>query len=301
MRHTLILTFILSTVAGMLLLSREATKKQAEDRSNSHQNPVTVETPSAPMMQQNSSPASSPLALVSNELSIRELLKKGKIEAAIARLEEILRKNPADEIALRALAALYMGDGRHRDKVASLLRKALESNPENREVLEKYLSLQHDDKRPGSPLEALRRLMEDNPDSPNIAGAYARSLGAKGQYAEAIALLERALENPRADDLAFESLSEYYRKIGQPERAAETFERAVRRQEELLSDLKSRNLPTADLERSILSHQSILARELLQGRQYERVEALIHAIASRDPNYDSLTWLREQLERGRRS
>jgi len=303
MKYAFISSIFLSTIILVVIIAVSARQERIVSESEARPVPAVVETTSAHLPQQTKIKESRPAAIVLDVRapSIQELLKKGETQAAILHLEEILKLNPSDKDALLTLAGLYLRDKGLRDKAEGILRRVLESNPENREALEKYLDLHNDPKRPGNPLESLRRLAEENPDSPNIAGAYARSLGDKGQYAEGIALLERAIENPRADALAFSSLSEYYRQIGLPGKAAESFERALQKQEQLFADLKSRNLPTTDLEQSILRSEAMLAGEFLQSRQFDRAEALIRTIAAKDPNSRFLKGLRDQLERGRSS
>lgn len=298
MKYALLLSVLVIALALVVALPAGSREEQSEPKEGSQAPVVLKEPASAPLSQP-------PVRKVGNSTvetkgpSIRDLLRKGQTEVAIARLEEHLKKNPTDPSSLLTLAALYAKERNHRDKAEELLRRVLESNPENREALEKFLGLQYDSRQLGNPLESLHRLVEENPDSPNIAGAYARSLAAKGQYAEAIALFERALENPRADAFALESLAEYYQKVGQSGKAAEAFERAVKKQEEFLADLRGRNLPTADVEQSILRSQAVLARELLRSREFERAEALIRAIAAKDPNHPLLPSLRTQLQRER--
>lgn len=128
-----------------------------------------------------------------------------------------------------SLATAYANNPRDRDKAERLFKNAIETDPENRESLENFLNLQNDPERPGAPLISLEQLVKDNPDSPNIAGALARSLGNKGQYVEAIEVLERAIDNPKADRFTFRTLSDYYRRTGQSQKSAEILEKARER------------------------------------------------------------------------
>lgn len=231
--------------------------------------------------------------------SIRDLLAKGDTKAAVTVLENLLQTDPNNAFALDQLGRLYAKDPAQKDRASQLLKKALESNPENRGALEEFLSLQRDPQKAGGPLQALQQLMEENPDSPNIAGAYARTLMHKGQYAEAAAVLERGIDSPYADPKALETLSELYSKMGEPGRTAQVFERTIQKQEDLISDLKSKNQPTADAERALSRSQRMLVEEFIRSRQLDRAEGVIKAIEARNPNHPVLNTLREDLQRAR--
>jgi len=239
-------------------------------------------------------------AEVKPSADVQALLSKGDTAGAIKLLEAKLTENPSDQFSLETLGKLYAKDPRQRDKAEVLLKKALEGNPENRETLEEYLGTQRNSSKPGGPLSSLQQLMEENPTSPNIAGAYARTLAHKGQTQEAIAVMERAIENPEADAFAFHTLSEMYRKSGEPNKAADAFERALQRQQERLSDLRSKNQPVDNVEKAITRTQALLAGELIRSRQIDRAEAAIRTLEQKDPNHSALQGLRQDLERAKK-
>ncbi len=226
--------------------------------------------------------------------TIQELIVKGKTAEAVVRLKAVLTEKPNDELALMALANLYLKDPKSKDRAESLLKKALESNPENRDALEKLLSLKTG---PGNAIESLQGLAKENPDSPNIAGAYARSLAHKGRYEDAMGILERAIENPESDAMALQSLSEFAKQLGDPSRATEALERAIARQEEALAQKQG---GSGEREKALLRTRAFLAEQLIEGNQFDRAEAVIASIAARDPGHQSLTSLRGRVEKGRR-
>lgn len=232
---------------------------------------------------------------------INELLKQGKTELAIERFKEILANDPSNEMALMALANLYFKNPETRGEAEGLYKKALDTNSENREALEKYLDLQAKPGQLGGPLQRLESLVKENPESPNISGAYARTLANKGQFAEAQATMERAIQSPDVNATAIATLVDLAAKNGDYAGAARAIEQSAGKQEANIADRIRKNLPTADQERALAMTQAHLVTQYINLSQIDKAEATIAAIASKNPNHPALKSLRADLDRKKRT
>ncbi|NER84697.1 MAG: tetratricopeptide repeat protein, partial [Leptolyngbya sp. SIO1D8] len=93
------------------------------------------------------------------------LLNQGRIEAAIASFDQILRQNPNNLEALQGLAIAYRRAGRSADALATYQR-ILELDPDNQLALSTlgYLGEFRSEWQPIG-IQALTRLLQLNPDS----------------------------------------------------------------------------------------------------------------------------------------
>lgn len=215
--------------------------------------------------------------------AIRDLMKAGRPEAALASLKEILEAEPRNEEALLQLGLIHSGDPKAQDLAAKELGKVLDVNPENDRAVGRLLEMDLDGATPNA-YATLASAYERSPDSANIAAGLGSLMLDRGQRDQAIALLEKGARDPRFAESSFNSLTRAYSEAGDNQRAVQAYERMIQFQTEAMTRSRDANQDYRGWESRIISSQLGLAQYLADTGQGKRAEGMAKEILSRYPD-----------------
>lgn len=117
----------------------------------------------------------------------------GKLAIAERRLRAHLHDHPTDVAAIRMLAEVGARLGRFED-AEKLLARCLQLAPSFHAARHNYAIVLHRQSKAAETLEQLDTLLEAEPDNPSFVFLRAAALARVGEYAEAIAIYQRALQ-----------------------------------------------------------------------------------------------------------
>ena len=154
-------------------------------------------------------------------------LAEGKPDEARGRYEAVLKANPRSVGALVALSGLRAQANAPADEVTGLLRRAIESGPDNaatRVLLVEFWLTRHN---PKLGLEAAQAGLAALPDDPALLDALARAQMANGQTSQALGTLGRlALLQPGSAAVHLR-MADAYQRAGNPSSAEQSLRQAL--------------------------------------------------------------------------
>ncbi|MXO71111.1 tetratricopeptide repeat-containing sulfotransferase family protein [Alteraurantiacibacter buctensis] len=154
-------------------------------------------------------------ALVRGELAVAEPILRGRLKRA-----------PTDVAAIRMLAELASRLGRFGD-AEKLLRRALELAPSFRVARHNLALVLHRQGRSVEALDEIAALEADGEDTAALANLKAAALGRIGDYGDALALYEEALDRRPAQPKTWMSYAHALKTVGRQADAVAAYRRAI--------------------------------------------------------------------------
>lgn len=228
-----------------------------------------------------------------------ELFHEGRKEAALQLLEDLVKAEPSNSMALSELGMLYVLDPKTADRARELFRKAIDADPENIGAVEELYRLEAANQGPLVAVQTLRDAAHKHSDSPNVAGAYGKALVEQGRPAEALSYLQRAVREPNPSMDVQAALAQAYESRGDAKGQAETLRGLVAAQEKFLArhsnDVEVAQGTQRDIARNTLSW----ARALIQTRDFDGAESLLRSAAERRASPQELERLYQELQQAK--
>lgn len=211
----------------------------------------------------------------------RDLIDAGNPSAAKKILEEMLLQNPDDVSALTEMGLLELIDFNKPNSAKLYLERALRVDPSNKMVLSELVNIYEQTNSVAEGLALFKSLSYENNNSTDLSWAIGQTLMNLGNNEEAISYLEEATYDESQPFYILTDLADAYSASGMPEKALETYQRAIIREKakfaEIENDTESR---TAQRER--LSFLEIdYAKELIKQNKLQEAEELLHEIKER--------------------
>ncbi|MCZ8172578.1 MAG: tetratricopeptide repeat protein, partial [Brevundimonas sp.] len=119
-------------------------------------------------------------------------LNENELPVAEPLLRQHLKDDPFDVYAIRMFAELAGRIGRYQD-AENLLRRAVELAPGFTPARANLALVLYRQNRPAEAIAELNRVLEEEPDNPGHANLQAAAMGRIGEFDEAIQLYERVL------------------------------------------------------------------------------------------------------------
>ncbi|MBF0299412.1 MAG: tetratricopeptide repeat protein [Oligoflexia bacterium] len=129
-----------------------------------------------------------------NQMAVNaiKLIGEGKKEQGVNELNEVLKKDPKNEIALEGLGLYYLEEGKNLDKALDYFQKMIEINPTNPIAISEIAYVIEELQGIERVESYLKDLYDKNSNSPILASALAQTLIRAGKTEDAIAYLEVA-------------------------------------------------------------------------------------------------------------
>ncbi len=154
------------------------------------------------------------------------LVDGGNIQEAMALLEEILKKEPNNEMALIEMGMIHLIDLKDSTKALSFLEKSLRINPSNPIVVSEVADIYDSVGMQDAGINFFQSLYHDHPENGAIAGSLGKMLNSQKRYNDAIPYLEAAAAQ-ETTPLAVADLGTAYSRTGQSDKAIEEFNKAI--------------------------------------------------------------------------
>lgn len=215
---------------------------------------------------------------------IRELTDAGESAAAVALLEEALKKDPNNVVLLTELGVISVLDFKDLERGQKLFERVVNLDPLNRGALNELLILYEDLGRISDGLEFLSAHLTVDADVSEVQYAYAKLLVRAGKQLEALDSFEAATTSIRdLQDQVYLDLAEAAMSVSKPDRAISAIETALRLQEQELQRAKDRQAESVDfIEDRIIASKVAYARALLSVGRSTDAGAILDTIAGRD-------------------
>lgn len=225
------------------------------------------------------------------------LVDAGNIQEAQQLLEGVLKRNPRDEQALVELAMIQLLDLKQTAQAIGYLERAIDVNPQNMIVMSELVSLYEDQGKVDEGLAFMQEVQSRNPQSPELAHGVGQMMTLAGRDQDAIAYYEKASQSGAYQVRAYRDLAEAYGKTGDPEKAIDSYGKAIQSQEQEIQELNGRGLPVQFAEERMAYTKMDMARELIRTGDIDRAEALLEEIGPILPGDESITALKDTVRR----
>ncbi|MBF0359732.1 MAG: tetratricopeptide repeat protein [Oligoflexia bacterium] len=217
-----------------------------------------------------------------------KLIGEGKKEQGINELNEILKKDPKNELALEGLGLFYLEEGRNFDKALGYFQKMVEINPTNPTAISEVAYVIEESQGLEKAESYLKDLLEKNQNSPAIASTLAQTLVRAGRDEDAIQYLEIAAQapsKPGEPNYAREDLAYTYMKTGNYQEATKNYRIIVSSKQTECDNLNN----TQNIRRELLdgcnedltSKKIDLANSLIQYRHCDEAGDILRDIENR--------------------
>ena len=212
---------------------------------------------------------------------VMDLLSQGKLLKAEDLCRKFLQKVPHHVEAMRLLADIGIRFGVLTD-AEFLLESAHEFDPKNVRVQMDYIQALRKRQRFAKALEQARALLETSPENPQFQSIYAIECMQTGNYEEALSLFDRVLERIPGDPVTLTSKGHAFKTNGQYGDAVASYQAALDSQPRhgeawyALSNLKVYSFSDTELERmhrqernEELAHADRVHLSFALGKAYE--------------------------------
>jgi Tfp pilus assembly protein PilF len=219
---------------------------------------------------------------------------------ALKHLEVVARVEPENTAALEALALAHRGLG-HLDQAERYAREEIRQAPRSSGAWRALAQVLRDRATPAALREAeraYRRAIELEPQSSELHEQLGMVYFSQGQVAQAAAELQRAIDLQPLNRLAYPTLMQCYRRLGQGARAGR-LNAEYRKIDEM-------DLATAPLEYSVWAMpENTALRMRLAGLylRYHRPDLAltqVERVLELNPNHDAARRLHERLKAGQK-
>jgi tetratricopeptide (TPR) repeat protein len=221
---------------------------------------------------------------------IDALIRAGQAQEALRLLEEILAKDPKQERALEEMGMLYLTEFQDTDKATQYFKKALSANPNNEFAVMELVGISLAPEKAAAMTDYLRGLYEANPSSPVLADGLGELYLSQGRFGDAVTFLERSAQDTKYAEFALTRLGSVYEQMGDSDKAADYYRKAINHQSSELERRRSDGQSTELLEADIARSQLDLAHLLVKERRCdEAIEVLDRARARLGNDYEVQT------------
>jgi len=228
------------------------------------------------------------------------LIDGGRAEDAAAVLEGILKTDPTNEQALVELAMVNLLDFRKPEAAVGLLERALDVNPKNHVVIGELVSLYEEHGQPDAGIAFFGEMAGKHPEAPEVAWGMGQMLSSQGRDSDAITWLERASTSTSDQrGRALSDLADAYSRTGQPDKAIDSYRKAIAAEEQVTRNKAEQGLPRSFGEERVSHLRMDLARELMMSGQLDRAQEILDDLRSRLPEDEGVTALLDQLKKQR--
>lgn len=227
------------------------------------------------------------------------LIDAGNTTAAVALLEEVLKKDPKNEQALVELAMVHLLDLKQPEAATGYLQRVVEVNPGNQIVLSELVSLYEEQGKIDQGLAFMTDIFAKNPESPDLSYGIGQMLTLQGRDQDAIGYFEKATQSSSNQVRAYRDLGEAYSRSGDPDRAIGAYDQAIAADERDLQEKAGRGLPTQFAEERINYTKMDKARELIRKGELDQAQSLIDEVSKTMGGDESVMALQDTLNKKR--
>ncbi len=228
---------------------------------------------------------------------VDSLIRAGRAQDAFRILEEILKKDPNQERALEEMGMLYLTEFQDSEKAVGYFKRALTTNPNNEFAVMELVGVSLAPEKASAMADYLRGLYDANPSSSVLADGLGELYLSQGRFADAVTYLEKSTQDARYAEFAYSRLGSVYEQMGEGEKAADFYRKAIDHQSAELEKQKGNGqnieLREADLARSQLD----LAHLLVKERRFDEAKELLGRARRRLGNDWEVQALAEQIRR----
>jgi tetratricopeptide (TPR) repeat protein len=298
-----ILVVVAAVVAGGIYLRRSPAPKSPV--AESAQTESAAEAPSQePGSALPQARRSTNRAVRASEGSFKEqfnhidaLVRAGNAREALRLLEEILQKDPRHERALEEMGMLYLTEFQDNDKAIGYFKQALTVNPSNEFAVMELVGISLTPDKAGAMAEYLRSLYDANPNSSVLADGLGELYLSQGRFTDAVSYLEKSAQDSKHAEFANTRLGSVYEQMGDSDKAAEHYRRAIQHQGAELERRRAEGQTTELLEADMARSQLDLAHLLVKERRYDEAQELLNRARRRLGDDWEVQALSDQIRR----
>jgi Tfp pilus assembly protein PilF len=215
---------------------------------------------------------------------------------ALRHLDRVIRREPRSTAALEALSLAHLGLG-HLDQAEQFAREEVRLAPQSAgswRALGQVLQARATPAALQRAAQAYQAALQRQPDSSELHDQLGMVYFSQGNYARAAAELQRSVDLQPLNRLAYPTLMQCYRRLGQEARAG--------RLEAEYHRIDDMDLATAPLEYSVWAMPENTALRLRLARLYQRYHrpdlalAQLERILAINPNHAEARRLRDELK-----
>lgn len=227
------------------------------------------------------------------------LVDAGNVTDAITLLESVLKRDPKSEQALVEMAMIQLLDLKQPEQAVNYLQRVMEVNPENLVAMTELVSLYEEQGRIDEGLNFMVGVQASHPASPELAHGVGQMMTLAGRDQEAIAYYEKATQSPEYHVRAHRDLAEAYSRTGDPEKAIDSYTKAIQSQEQEITEKAARGLPVQFAEERLAYTKMDMAREMIRVGDFERAQTILDEISSIMPGDEKITALQDSINKRR--
>jgi tetratricopeptide (TPR) repeat protein len=153
-------------------------------------------------------------------------LNENELPVAEPLLRQHLKDDPFDVYAIRMFAELAGRIGRYQD-AENLLRRAVELAPGFTPARANLALVLYRQNRPAEAIAELNRVLEEEPDNPGHANLQAAAMGRIGEFDEAIQLYERVLAQAENQPRVWMSFGHMLKTVGRLDDGIAAYRKAI--------------------------------------------------------------------------
>jgi tetratricopeptide (TPR) repeat protein len=261
--------------------------------------PPPAPTPEAPVFEPNAGKVDPVITAGGIDPEVQaaiDMIDNGDIQAAVVKLEEILKKDPKNEQALVEMAMIQLLDLKQPGKAIDYLQRVVDVNPSNRIVMNELVSLYEEEGRSDEGLAYMQSIAEANPESGELAYGIGQMLAMQGRDEEAIPHLEKASRNDADNFRAQKELAEAYSRAGQSDKSIQAYKQALARQDQDLQSRTDQGLPTTFARERLGYTKLDLARELINAGRFDEAQKEIDFAKDAVPDGNAISAAQNRLD-----
>lgn len=201
------------------------------------------------------------------------LVDQGNHQEAAKILEQILKHDPRNEMALVEMGMINLIDLKDPQGALTYLQSALSINPSNRVVLSELVGIYDELGQTGAGLGYLQQLYDEHPDNAALAAGIGQVLAGQDRLQEALPFLEKSAEDGQSG-IALTDLADAYSQTGQKDKSLETYQKVIDLERERLDSGYYANDPNGGKENLAMAYMDKIA-ELIQQNKHAEAEDLV--------------------------
>lgn len=225
------------------------------------------------------------------------LVDAGNVSEATQVLDGVLKRDPKNEQALVEMAMIQLLDLKQTDAAVGYLQRVIEVNASNQIALSELVSLYEEQNKVEEGLSFMQDVAAKNPSSPELSHGVGQMLTLAGRDQEAIQYYERATASPEFQVRAYRDLAEAYSKTGEPDKAIDSYGKAVHEQELEIEQKAAKGLPVQFAEERLAYTKLDMARQMLQTGDVEKAEQILEEIDAVLPGDETIAAMRDTIRR----